>query len=179
MAPTASKKNWDIKRDFQRKLATLERKTEQAMVKLIRKQILESQGRAAVATAAASASAASGASAGAVGVGASGGGGSSSSRGRAGSLEEDEGAVAARTSVMGQQGGSSEGGGEQGAPVAGELDPGDGSSDGGDADRAARASSLTKDVVSGTEDGDRAAMREIGRQLAEMKDHEDMLSDSE
>ncbi|CAD7971951.1 unnamed protein product [Amoebophrya sp. A120] len=51
MAPTASKKNWDIKRDFTRKLQKLEKRTETAMVKLIRKQLLESQGKAAAATA--------------------------------------------------------------------------------------------------------------------------------
>ncbi|CAD7951191.1 unnamed protein product [Amoebophrya sp. A25] len=47
MAPTASKKNWDIKRDFQRKQQRLESKTEAAIVVLIRKNLLENQARAA------------------------------------------------------------------------------------------------------------------------------------
>ena len=46
MAPTASKRNWDIKRDFHRKLEKLEKRTESAMVSLIRRQVLEAAGRA-------------------------------------------------------------------------------------------------------------------------------------
>lgn len=47
MLPTAKKTNWDIKRDFNRKLHVLENRTEAAMAVLIRRQILESQGKLA------------------------------------------------------------------------------------------------------------------------------------
>merc|ERR1712194_385427 len=43
MAPTASKRNWDVKRDFHRKLAVLEKETDKAMTELIRSQILKQQ----------------------------------------------------------------------------------------------------------------------------------------
>merc|ERR1712194_213524 len=43
MAPTASKRNWDVKRDFHRKLAVLEKETDRAMAELIRSQVLKQQ----------------------------------------------------------------------------------------------------------------------------------------
>ncbi len=39
------KRNFDVKRDFQRKLEQLEKRTDAAVAKLVRKQIFERQGR--------------------------------------------------------------------------------------------------------------------------------------
>jgi hypothetical protein len=47
---SAIKKNFDIKRDYQRKMERLEARTEKAMALLIRKQVLEQQGQTATRT---------------------------------------------------------------------------------------------------------------------------------